>query len=140
MLSTNCTFSQNSSKNFYVHQPLLGLNFMILAYEHRNNQEMACWSFNHFTTSCCFVLLVYFQAVHSYSFVLRYILCFLLAIEHAILLSMLRCPEICISFKAFSQFTFTLMAVENNFQLWMKVKAETTTSEIITQYFIGLIK
>ena len=140
MLSTNCTFSQNSSKNFYVHQPLLGLNFMILAYEHRNDQEMACWSFNHFTVLNCFFLIIYFQAIQNYSFVLRYILCSLLAIENAFLLFEVNVLKYVSHSKHFLNYHLLLWQLKMTFQLWMKVKAETTTSEITTQYFIGLIK
>ena len=140
IISTNCSFSTRQQQNFYVHQLLFGLNFMILAHKRRNGQEMACWSFNHFTISCCFVLIVYFQAIHSYSFVLRHILCSLLAIENAILLFMLDVLKYVSHSKHFLSFHLLLWQLKITFQPWMKVKAETTMSEITTQHFIGLIK
>ena len=114
MISIYCSFSIQQQQNFYVHQLLFGLDFMILAHKRRDSQKMACWSFNHFTTSCCFVLIVYFQAIHSYSFVSRYILCSLLAIEKRNLAIYIKIPKICVSLEAFSQLPFTLMAVEND--------------------------
>ena len=48
------------------------------------------------------------------NFVLRNILCSLLAIERNLAIYV-KCPKICVSFEAFSQLPFTLMAVENNF-------------------------
>ena len=140
MISLYCSFSTQQQQNFYVHQLLFGLNFMILAHKCRDSQEMACWSFNHFTVLNCFFLIIYFQAIQSYSFVLRYILCSLLAIENAFLLFEVNVLKYVSHSKRFLNYHLLLWQLEMTFQLWMKVKAETTTSEITTQYFIGLIK
>ena len=60
MISLYCSFSTQQQQNFYVHQLLFGLDFMILAHKRRNSQEMACWSFNHITVSNCLFLIIYF--------------------------------------------------------------------------------
>ena len=42
-------------------------------------------------------------------------MCSLLAIENAFFLFEVKCPKICVSFKAFSQLPFALMAVGDDF-------------------------
>ena len=89
---------------------------MILAHKRRDSQKMAYWSFNHITVSNCLFLIVYFLAIQSYSFALRYILCSLLAVENTFLLFEVNILKYVSYSKHFLNYHLLLWRLETTFQ------------------------